>query len=133
MVLNRFGRTWLLPVTLLLLAGCGPSGPAMYPVSGKVTFNGETLPDGYVTFTSKDRSTRDAAGPIVDGEYSFEAEAGEYDVRVESSQYVDTPNPVMGMNPKVNIIPEKYNDQTTLTATVTPDGNNTFDFPLTDK
>ncbi len=34
----------------LVLAGCGPAGPARYDVSGTVTFDGQPVPLGTITF-----------------------------------------------------------------------------------
>ncbi|MEQ1830664.1 MAG: hypothetical protein ABL921_32230, partial [Pirellula sp.] len=34
----------------VFIAGCGPSGPAIGEVSGKVTFKGQPVKEGTVTF-----------------------------------------------------------------------------------
>lgn len=65
-------------VAIGLLAGCGgsaPSGPQRYSVSGTVTFNGEPIPKGFISFTPD--SSKGAKGPgsgatIVDGAYQTE-------------------------------------------------------------
>jgi hypothetical protein len=124
---------------LLLLTcgiGCGPSGPITYPVSGTVTFNGEPIPsehNGYITFIPADPSLAPEAGTIKDGKFSFRATEGAKKVKVEASRFVGQMNTVMGLTPKVQYIPEKYNFETELTAEVTPDGENQFKFDLTDQ
>ena len=39
---------WLVPLALLLSAGCGGSGPEMIPVGGSVQFSDGTVPQGEV-------------------------------------------------------------------------------------
>src|SRR4051794_28762882 len=50
------------------LCGCGGGGLAT--VSGAVTYEGETVGEGYVTFTPADGRGPDAGGPIAAGRYS---------------------------------------------------------------
>ena len=65
-----FYRLSTLVVVALLPVGCGPSYPTCYPVSGKVTFNGEPVTQGTVTFYPADG--RSAIGKIQpDGSYSL--------------------------------------------------------------
>lgn len=49
-------------------SGCGNGGLAT--VSGAVTYEGEPVGDGYVTFTPADGKGPDAGGPIAAGRYS---------------------------------------------------------------
>lgn len=126
----------LLSVSLAVATGCGPSGPAMYTVSGTVTFNGEPIPDehnGYVVFVPDDPSISPESGTIKGGKFSFRSREGTMKVEIWASQFVGPMNPVMGLTPKEQYIPEKYNVQSELTAEVTPDGDNTYTFPLTAK
>lgn len=37
----------------ILLAGCGPAGPAIFPVAGRVTLDGKPLTQGIVCFVSE--------------------------------------------------------------------------------
>lgn len=53
--------------------GCGGSGPKTYDVSGKVTFQGEPIPEGVIQFSpdsSQGNSGVALTANIVDGEYS---------------------------------------------------------------
>ena len=118
------------------IAGCGPSGPATYPVTGTVTFNGQPIPNdhnGYIVFVPDDKTIGAESVPIIDGQYSLRAREGTQTVQVWASRFVEPMNEVMGMTPKVQYIPEKYNAKTTLTAEVKPIDNNEYDFPLDDK
>ncbi len=58
---------------LLLAAGCGGSKePAHYDLSGKVTFQGAPVPQGFIVFTpdtAKGNEGRPISVPIVNGEY----------------------------------------------------------------
>ena len=58
---------------LALSAGCGDDGYGRrYPVSGKVTYKGQPLKQGTITFTPADANTgRTASGHIVDGAYAL--------------------------------------------------------------
>jgi hypothetical protein len=49
-----------------LLPGCGSSTAT---VSGEVTYDGQPVGDGYVTFTPADGKGKDAGGPITGGHY----------------------------------------------------------------
>lgn len=40
----------MLGLMLAFLSGCGPSGPTVYEVSGKVTYQGKPVPGATVTF-----------------------------------------------------------------------------------
>ena len=60
----------------VLAAGCGPSGPKTYPVSGTVTFNGEAVRKGHIVFSPVDGSTAPDAGEILNGEFHLQAKAG---------------------------------------------------------
>lgn len=68
-------RALLFPVCLGLLTvvtGCGDGGPAMNPVSGKVTIGGQPAADVLVTFTPSDSSMEAASGRTgADGTYTL--------------------------------------------------------------
>ncbi len=122
----------------LATMGCGgaPEGPALYSVSGAVTFDGEPIEDGRITFRQTDAPRKAFSGEIVDGEYDLQAEAGAMEVVVIASRPVPgrfdssngTPEPVGEM-----YIPKKYNDRTELTATIKDEGGNEIPFELTSK
>jgi hypothetical protein len=49
-----------------LLSGCGSPTAT---VSGEVTYEGQVVGDGYITFTPTDGKGKDAGGPITNGSY----------------------------------------------------------------
>src|SRR5690242_4770699 len=54
-----------------LTTGCEQGGPKMVQVEGKVTYKGQPVPRGYVSFFAKkgNPSMEVPIGPIEDGEY----------------------------------------------------------------
>jgi hypothetical protein len=120
---------------LLLLAGCGPSGPKTYPVSGTVTFDGQPLPTGFITFTPTEGDIGPDSGKVVEGKFEFRAQAGKKLVEINANrpQPGAKVEPSMGAVPFEQYIPEAYNINTTLTAEVTSGGENRFTFDLKSK
>lgn len=118
--------------TLLFVAlvGCGPSGPLMYPVSGTVTFDGEPLPDGYISFVPENPSLAPQAGPISAGRFDFRARPGLNKVQIQAAKFIGPEIKVMGLRPKEMYIPKEYNRETTLSAEVTAEGKNQYTFEL---
>ncbi|WP_435018891.1 hypothetical protein TA3x_000880 [Tundrisphaera sp. TA3] len=136
-------RARLLAVAAATLAAfaCGSSGPEMARVSGKVTYKGNPVPKGTVTFLPASPEGRNATAEIQpDGSYTLQTQdpgdgamLGDYAVTVYSHDepvldYVPT-KPV----PKKILTPQKYEkpDTSGLKAKVVS-GSNTFDFELTD-
>jgi hypothetical protein len=120
---------WLLTV-LLALAGCGRSGPATYPVSGAVSYNGKPVPDGSIVFMSADNHLAADAGKIHDGRFEFAAKAGKKKVEIRAVREVGKVIPSMGVKARQSYIPATYNSESTLTAEVMPGGKNQFTFDL---
>src|SRR5580704_14083536 len=80
MTRSRTVRRLLWPLALLVVFGCGKSGPKLYDVSGKVTFMNKPVPAGWVVFTPD--STKGNDGPqgraqIRDGSYNTSGENGQ--------------------------------------------------------
>jgi hypothetical protein len=130
---------------LTLASGCG--GEDTLPrkaVSGTVTFNGAPLKAGRIEFqpTSANETVAGVAG-IVDGRYSI-AQAdglvpGKYLVMITgplappAPPKEEMPGQRLPVAPAKELIPAKYNTKSELTAQVTKEGPNTFDFKLTEK
>jgi hypothetical protein len=125
---------WLLGlVGGAVLAGCGPSGPRTYPISGAVLFDGKPLPEGHIIFHAAAGDVGADAGRIKDGKYSFRAKAGKKKVAILASKEVPEKRPAL-MGPYMeNYIPARYNHRTTLTVEVRESGGNQFDFQLDKK
>jgi hypothetical protein len=120
--------TYLVCLCLLALpvAGCGPSGPETYPVSGTVTWNGGPLPEGHIVFDPVDGSVAPDAGKIENGKFELQAQPGEKRVEIDATRESGEVDPVMHAAPREAYIPSKYNSETILKATVTAGGDNTF-------
>lgn len=122
-------------VVSTLLTGCpSNNGPPRYKISGKVTYQGQPVEEGNITFA--DTTTGQVnEGPLgAGGTYSTELPAGSYKVSVappliETKPTADTPPDLVPK--KVNNIPKKYWVQETsgFTADIAKD-KRTFDFDL---
>ncbi|WP_131282752.1 carboxypeptidase-like regulatory domain-containing protein [Blastopirellula marina] len=116
---------------LLASIGCGGPKYGAMPVEGTVTLNGAPLPNARVMLFPK--AGRPAAGITDDaGHYVLAytvsvtgTPPGTY--RVEISTAYETPE----LANKLEKVPSKYNKETELSVDVV-DGNNVFDFELTD-
>ena len=126
---NKLG---FLLVFLPLLAGCSSSPPGTYSVSGTVTFNEKPLPEGNILFSNADGTGVPAAGVIRNGKFRINATPGKKQVAIFATRKVGEVDPVMGARQREMYIPKRYNDETMLTAEVTPGGKNRFEFPLSD-
>ena len=115
------------------LVGCGPSGPVTYEVSGKITLDGKPVSSGEIVFRTADGSAASWAGRIVDGRYSFRATAGQKRVEITATREVRSKVESASGEGDLqyeHYIPAKYNVESELSAQVTSDGANVFDFPL---
>ena len=115
--------------------GCGSSdlkGPKLLPVKGTVTLDGKPMETGEVIFTASGNAAV-AAFEVKGGSFSGEAAEGENKVAV--MMYKDAPPIMMGdqkvEGQKTNVLPAKYNHQTTLSAKVAESGANEFKFDVT--
>jgi hypothetical protein len=134
------------------IVGCGAaSGPVTYPVMGTVTLGGKPVENAVVAFASAGQAPADAkTGSALGGQARTDAEghyamsvvldrgkttrqglpAGNYVVTVTKMEFpggVQSPT-----SPPKNVLPPKYGTEqaTPLKATVKPDSENKFDFPL---
>jgi len=121
----------LLVALLLMLVGCGPRDGKI-PVFGAVTFDGSPMPDGYITFTPEGGGKPEAA-PIAAGKFELGLKPGPHRVEIEASHFVGEKNPIMGLQPREQYVPARYNTETTLRSEVSTDGENAFAFDLTSK
>jgi hypothetical protein len=102
----------------------------MCRVRGAVSFDGEPVKSGEIIFVPVEKGAAPDAGRIDNGTYEALVKAGKKRVEIRGSRPVvgGKPNP---MGPVYHdYIPEKYNGRTTLSAEVTPDGENRFDYGL---
>jgi hypothetical protein len=76
-------RATVAAAVLFAAAGCGEGGGT---VSGEVTYDGQPVKNGYVSFTPADGKGAAVGGPITDGRYSVEkVPPGKKVVKVEAA------------------------------------------------
>ena len=133
---------WLTIALLTLLAtagGCGAAddGPERAIVTGKVSYDGRPVENGEIRFVPADGTTGPVSGgPIRDGMYRAEGRGGVPlgTHRVEIQAFRPDPqaavDPLSGDRPAEQYLPEKYNRNSTLEATVEAGGEQTIDFNL---
>ncbi len=115
------------------ILGCGGAeGPKTYRVSGTVTIDNQPIEDGYIIFKPTDPADRADGTAIVDGKYEMQAVAGTKKVEIQAMRTTDEKGS-KGEPVQENYLPAEYNTATTLTADVTPEGPNEFDFDLKSK
>lgn len=116
------------------LAGCGPSEPVVEyaDVKGELSYNGEALPKGTITF-QPEFGSRTVADIQPDGSYSMKAVVGKNTVMIESHEPGAEPGgpdaaKMMHSDPEA-YIPIKYSAPSSgLTAEVKAGETNTIDF-----
>lgn len=111
---------------VLLLTGC--DGETVQGVTGTIRLNGKPLPDGKVYFVPAD-----GAPPVVAdvnaGVFELKARSGSY--RVEVRMFRDrVPWPGEPHDKQMNVIPARFNSETTLNAEVKKGEANHFTFAV---
>jgi len=122
-----------LAVFIACSAALGCSGgreEPTYDVFGAVTMDGAPLADGFINFESE---TPDGQPPgsaqITKGKYATKSRAGKKKVTITSNKSTGEKDSG-GFDITVNWLPARYNTKSELSAEVTADGENKFDFPL---
>jgi hypothetical protein len=124
-----------LPLLLLFQLGCAKPTDGL--ISGMVKVDGEPAKSGSIAFFPVSGKGKTAGATIADGAYTARVPFGEAKVEIRVSKVVgqkklyDTPD--SPMKPLLaEVLPPKYNDQTTLTINVQR-GENHHDFDLQTK
>ncbi len=120
----------------VVVTGCSSNtseNPESY-VTGKVTLDGEPLPEGRLIFTTVKLGLNDVV-PIRDGQFSGRVALGDRQVMISVIELMDPPPSTMpGVEESGKVptetLPARYNAETTLSATITADGPNEFVFNL---
>lgn len=137
----------LLTFALVLLfgfaiSGCGPKGPVMYEVTGKVIFKNQPLDDGIIEFHPTEGQGSKQGAHIVNGEYKVPRAtglyAGKYSVFLtggdgtsgEGEGGTAPSKRRVGATPGKERIPPQYNVKTTQVVEVKAQGPNRFDFTI---
>jgi hypothetical protein len=120
-------------VIAVVMTGCRSPSPRdrAYEVSGTVTFDGQPVPEGGITFKSDDKTLADDYAPIQNGVFKCLCSAGKKRVEIRGIREVPQPNDGVLRDPKfVEFIPAKYNTKTELTVEISIDDKNEFVFDL---
>ena len=135
-------RQWLCLIAITagigFVSGCGNSGPKRNSVAGTVSFKGEPVKYGSISFRSTGGGKNVGTADIIDGKYTIISEvglpAGDYDVAIT---YPDpkVPAPRGDEPPGVaapvrEMLPAKYNDKSELKATIKDGANDTVNYDL---
>jgi hypothetical protein len=117
-------RLGLLLTIALLVTGCSSKkGEPKFKVSGTVEMDGKPLPDGEITFMGEP-GTIPASFTVSNGNFEGELTAGKKKVEVRSYKTEPAPKSATGgaSESKVNIIPDRFNSNSALTAEVSESG-----------
>lgn len=127
----------LLLGAMLSLPGCGSSKPPLprVGVSGTVTVNGQPVSNLLIAFVPQGNVKGPRSSALVtDGKYSLDERAGPLvgTMRVEITTALEDDEPREGkVKPFTSErIPAQYNVNSQLSAPITADGPNKFDFSL---
>ena len=124
----------------MLFMGMGCGGESTTALHGKVTFDGEPVALGNISFFPSTSDGKKAAAAIEQGQYSIPAEEGlapgtyrvEVSWRKPTGRKIPSADPGMTIDETQEAIPAKYNSASTLTAEITA-GQVEQDFALTSK
>lgn len=119
----------ILAMALLALCGCGGNGRTLYPVKGKVTFEGKAIEQGDILFVPEDARWGPESARIVAGEYRALVAAGKHRVEITALDIGPHTRYLDGSPLASNFIPGRYNAASTLKAEVS-ETTNTLDFAL---
>lgn len=134
-------------LVVLLTAGCGGySGPPRVAIHGAILFQHEPLKSGRITFIPTDGSKGPAAvATVSDGFYDFNTRTGpivgKHKVQIEAivdpgfelddeAAYAKSVQQHQVSAVAQQPVPAEFNLRTTLTATVSTDGDRKLDFSL---
>jgi len=119
-------EAWTLACALMIAAlGCAPSGPdGRVDVSGTVTLDGEKMGGGDIVFMPVESGVATDAAQIANGAFQGRVLPGQKKVvirweREHPTKTMPGPDPNTTTPLRVQVIPQKYNDETELTADIT--------------
>lgn len=123
---------WRWAWLVMLAVGC--SGDGMLTITGSVTYDGQPLADGAISFHPLDAKIAPQGGLIAAGRFRVRTRPGRYRVEIRATRpQAGAVELTPGATPREQYIPARYNDESTLEAEVTPQGANTFTFDLQSK
>lgn len=121
------------------ISGCGGGNSAgLLSISGQITLDGQALPDATVTFISDSgqisagKTDEQGKYKLVSGTGETGAAPGQYRVEISASQAVEGKVDSEGEKILEQVVPDKYNQKTTLTADLSAPRDD-LDFSLESK
>jgi hypothetical protein len=145
--MNKLGFTVRLlgvGLALPLLGGCGGGGPVRHEITGTVTYKGEPVEEGIISFEPEDGQASKDGATILNGEYRIPKDkglfAGKYRVSIiigdgySGSGNASPDAPAVagrraGVRGKERAPPE-FNQKSTIVKTVEDGKTNRFDFAI---
>jgi len=114
---------------LALVIGC--SGDGLVDISGTVTFAGESLTEGAISFHPLDDTLAPEGGQISSGVFQLRCPPGRYRVEIYASRAkVGGVELTPGMTPREQFIPAQYNANSSLEVDVSTAGPARFSFEI---
>jgi hypothetical protein len=118
-------------LALTAICGCGRTTDDV-EITGTATWNGSPLNYASVIFYSTNPQVAAVGGTIIKGKFKVRLKPGQVRVAVEAVRNTNKRDPIDNLPLAEMYIPDRYNSKTQLTAEVTRDGDNHFDFALTE-
>jgi len=114
----------------LVAVGCG-RGDGFVTSTGRVAFDGTTVPAGAISFHPLEQGAAPQGAQIVDGRFRIRTLPGRYRVEIVAGRpQAGGEELTPGMPRLEQYIPDRYNAASVLEADVTPRGRNAFTFDL---
>ena len=139
--MNKFLSTLCSLGLCVLFAGCGGrgySGDQRFPLSGKVTYDGQPIDWGSVSFIPQAGDKQRASGGVIaDGTYSVPEEkgvtAGKYRIEIHwgklTGKQVKAQDSEDVVDERIEGLPDRFHKNSELTVEV-PSADNTYSFDL---
>jgi hypothetical protein len=116
---------FILGLVVVGLAGCGGDQYDRSVVHGRVTYQGQAIPQGQIRLIAIEGTEAPAAGArIEDGEYRIDAKGGvpKGKYRVEFLMFQPKGQSIDMTGVVQQVMPEQFNKRSTITLTVPPGG-----------
>jgi len=122
-------------ICVALAIGCGKVDPRV-AVSGSVTLDGKAISGGIINFQPEAGSKSGSAGAgLENGSFKIPAEKGllpgEYRVVIQAFEETDRMIEDLQLGKIRETVMIRFQEEKTLRATVSKEGENRFDFPIT--
>lgn len=105
--MNR--RFWMVGVALVAcfaMVGCGPSGPKLYQIKGKVTHNGKPVKYVYISFIPDDENTKAISNAATDENGNFEMKIGDTPGVFPGPHTITAHDPLIAVGSKTSTEPD---------------------------